>query len=126
MKDIPTKKFTVRDILSINRTVLANERTFLAYLRTSVTFILAGISLVKFFTSVIAQAAGITFIIGAVIVSIYGIIKYDAMRKLIMPEKNVRHAKDASGDHDNGMVRVPKAMWDMVHRAYDRMTVHEK
>src|SRR3989344_356608 len=126
LKDISTKKFTVRDILAINRTVLANERTFLAYLRTSATFLLAGISLLKFFDSLVTQIAGFMFLFGSLVIGVYGVVKYDTMRQLIMEERNVRHAKEMSGEHDNGMIHVPKVMWDMVQRAYLRLTLHEK
>jgi len=126
LKDIPTKKFTVRDILAINRTVLANERTFLAYLRTSATFLLIGISLLKFFDSLVTQVAGFMFLLGSVVTGIYGVVKYDMMRQLIMEERNVRHAQEMSGEHENNMIHVPKVMWDMVQRAYLRLTVKEK
>src|SRR3989344_2635689 len=121
LKDISTKKFTVRDILAINRTVLANERTFLAYLRTSATFLLAGISLLKFFDSLATQIAGFMFLFGSAFVGIYGIVKYDSMKQLLIEERNVRQAKDISESHDSGMIHVPKVMWDMVQRAYLRI-----
>ena len=126
LKDIPTKKFTVRDVLAINRTVLANERTFLAYLRTSATFLFAGISLLKFFDSIITQIAGFMFLFGSVVVGVYGVIKYDSMRRLIIEERDVRHANDIAENHDSAMINVPKVMWEMVHRAYLRLTLHEK
>ncbi|MBI4137607.1 DUF202 domain-containing protein [Candidatus Roizmanbacteria bacterium] len=126
LKDIPSKKFTVRDILAINRTVLANERTFLAYARTSINFLLVGISLLKFFDSLATQAVGYLFLFGSMFVGIYGVSKYDSMRRLIIEEQNVRQARDISETHDNGMIRVPKAMWNMVQKAYVRLNPLEK
>src|SRR3989344_77558 len=118
-KELPSR-LTVRDILAINRTVLANERTFLAYLRTSATFLIAGISLLKLFESILAQMSGVTLIVCSVVVVIYGIIKYDAMKMLIFGEKNVHHARDISTDYDH--MYVPRLMWEMVHKAYSKIS----
>lgn len=40
----------LRDELALSRTVLANERTLLAYVRTALAFLLAGATLLHFFT----------------------------------------------------------------------------
>jgi putative membrane protein len=122
--DMSPGKLTVRDILAINRTVLANERTFLAYLRTSATFLIAGISLVKFFESILSQVGGFAFIISSFVIGFYGLIKYDSMRKLILKEKNVRHAKDINNEHD--MMYVPKIMWERMQNLYARLTLRDK
>jgi len=119
-QDISPKKLTVRDILAINRTVLANERTFLSYLRTAATFLIAGVSLIKFFDSIPTIVGGYMLIGMSVLIGFYGIIKYDSMKQLILEEKNVHHATDINNEHD--MMSVPKVMWEMVQRLYNHIT----
>ncbi|MBI4130227.1 DUF202 domain-containing protein [Candidatus Roizmanbacteria bacterium] len=119
------KQFTVRDDLAINRSVLANERTFLAYLRTSATFLIAGISLLKFFDTWYAQFLGLVLMFGAGFIAVYGIVKYEIMKGLILEEQNAHHAKNIT-NNDTSMLYVPKIMWDMLQRAYTRLTPQEK
>ena len=42
-------ELTIRDLLALDRTVLANERTFLSYVRTAVVFGGSGITILKLF-----------------------------------------------------------------------------
>jgi len=46
----------MRDHLAAQRTILANERTFLSYIRTALTLLVAGVSFIQFFGSVVIQA----------------------------------------------------------------------
>jgi putative membrane protein len=63
-----------RDELGLIRTHLANERTLLAYVRTALTFAAAGAGMIHFFPSsllryagwLLASAAGLIFVVGAV------------------------------------------------------------
>lgn len=118
---VDTKK-TVREILAVNRTRLANERTFLAYLRTSATFLIAGISLLKLFNHILMQVTGMIFLAAAVLISIYGVIKFDSLRQLTdFESKNlINHKNDAN------LTNVPRLMWNMLGRVYSRLTLHGK
>jgi uncharacterized protein DUF202 len=57
----------LRDLLSINRKVLANGRTLLSYFRTVLTMFVAGGSLIHFIDAAWALMTGITFIAGGVV-----------------------------------------------------------
>ena len=59
---------TLRDYLAIDRTVLANERTFLSYVNTALALVVAGVSLIKFFTTGILSTVGALLIFGGVLV----------------------------------------------------------
>ena len=49
---------TLRDLLAVDRTVVANERTMLGFIRTSLALMLTGASLVKFSDSQILNISG--------------------------------------------------------------------
>ena len=49
---------TLRDLLAVDRTVVANERTLLGFIRTSLALLLTGASLIKFSDSEILHIAG--------------------------------------------------------------------
>lgn len=49
---------SLRDLLAVDRTVVANERTFLGFIRTSLALLLTGASLIKFSDSQILHIAG--------------------------------------------------------------------
>lgn len=54
---------TLRDLLAVDRTVVANERTLLGFIRTALALALTGASLVKFSDSSSLHIAG--WVVGA-------------------------------------------------------------
>lgn len=73
---VPKDKLILRDLLAAERTVLANERTYLAYIRTSLAGFVAGVSLIKFFESVVLEVVGWIFIPLAIFAFIIGSRRY--------------------------------------------------
>jgi putative membrane protein len=67
---------TLRQKLALDRTVYANERTWLAYVRTALTFFIAGASIIQFFSAPVMFWAGVTLIVLAPPVFIYGTVTY--------------------------------------------------
>jgi putative membrane protein len=49
---------SLRDLLAVDRTVVANERTLLGYIRTSLALMVTGASMVQFFDSELLHIAG--------------------------------------------------------------------
>lgn len=49
---------TLRDLLAVDRTVVANERTLLGFIRTALALMLTGASLIKFSDSSSLHVAG--------------------------------------------------------------------
>lgn len=80
---VDDEKLILRDHLAVDRTELANERTILAYVRTSLTLLVAGISFVKFFGSLLVEVLGWVFIVSAVPVIAFGFYRYGKMRQLM-------------------------------------------
>lgn len=56
-------ELTLRDLLAVDRTVVANERTLLGFIRTSLALLLTGASLIKFSDSQALNLAG--WVVGA-------------------------------------------------------------
>ncbi|MGV3640032.1 MAG: DUF202 domain-containing protein [Adhaeribacter sp.] len=69
----------IRDHLAMERTKLANERTLLSYLRTSMALVVAGFSLLQFFSNDVYKLAGLAFVPVGLVAGIYGIRRF--MRK---------------------------------------------
>ena len=74
----------MRDMLAQDRTILANERTFLAYVRTALTLLVAGVSFIRFFDSVLIAALGWLFVPCGVAVQVIGTWRYLRMHRLVM------------------------------------------
>ncbi|HUU53729.1 MAG TPA: DUF202 domain-containing protein [Armatimonadota bacterium] len=86
--DTPYSRFCedeliLRDHLAAQRTVLANERTALAYLRTMLTFLIGGASFVQFFDSLPIRLLGWVFIPAALVVGVFGLVKYVQVKRLL-------------------------------------------
>lgn len=85
MNNSPYSRFSkedlmLRDLLAMDRTILANERNLLAYIRTSLGFMIAGATLIHFFDILFLQIAGWVLIpIGASFLLI-GIRRYRAVK----------------------------------------------
>ncbi len=77
------EELILRDHLARDRTILANERTFLSYSRTGLTLFVAGISLVKFFDSLVIHIIGWVFIPLSIIVFIRGVSYYRRVKKVL-------------------------------------------
>ena len=88
MADNPYAKFTredmiLRDFLAIDRTILANERTFLSYIRTALAQFAAGVSLIKFFDSLLLAFVGWVFIPLGMATFLIGLVRYRRMSRII-------------------------------------------
>jgi len=84
----PYAKFAQRDLslndhLAIDRTVLANERTLLAYGRTSLAMLIIGGSAIKFFDSITMAVIGVPFIIGGIVVILWGWMRYHRTQRFL-------------------------------------------
>ncbi|MBX3176942.1 MAG: DUF202 domain-containing protein [Candidatus Hydrogenedentes bacterium] len=77
------QKLTLNDFLAIDRTELANERTLLAYGRTAIALLITGGSAIKFFDAPLISAAGVVFILAAIVVALMGWRRYVAMRRRV-------------------------------------------
>jgi putative membrane protein len=73
----------LRDHLAAERTVLANERTALAYLRTMLTFLIGGATFIQFFDSLAIKLLGWVFIPTALVLGVYGMVKYAQVKRLL-------------------------------------------
>lgn len=78
----------LRDILATDRTILANERIVLAYIRAFLNFVIAGVSVLKIFNSLLMKILGITFIFISFFFLIIGIKKYLKLNKALKSIRN--------------------------------------
>ena len=74
---------SLTDYLAIDRNKLANERTLLAYLRTSLAFLVAGISMIQFFSQFAFLVTGYILIPLSFIIIGFGIFRYRKVKKSI-------------------------------------------
>jgi len=93
MKNSPYKKFNnenliLRDELAIDRTLLANERTLLSYLRAGVALLIAGVTIIHFSQENWFWAVGIACIPTGLMTTIFGVMRYRKMNKLITVVRN--------------------------------------
>lgn len=75
------RDLTLNDHLAIDRTILANERTVLSYTRTALTMLVIGGTCIKFFTAWWMEAIGAAFIVGSLVVSLWGWRRFHRMRR---------------------------------------------
>ena len=73
----------IRDLLAIDRTVMANTRTFLAYIRTALTLFIAGVTFIHFFEPRILFLLGWLFIPVSGVVFLLGAVYYVRMKRSI-------------------------------------------
>jgi len=73
----------LRDVLAVDRTVMANTRTFLSYIRTSLTLFIAGVTFIHFFDPRVFFLIGWAFIPTSGVVFILGTIYYIRMKRSI-------------------------------------------
>jgi putative membrane protein len=77
------KEMILRDHLAVDRTTLASERTFLAYVRTAFTMFITGLSLLKFFDTLISQLFAWIFIVFGIVILFLGGMRYMKFRNNI-------------------------------------------
>lgn len=75
------EEMIMRDLLAIDRNILANERTFLSYIRTALTLFIGGISFIKFFDLSLIKVIGGIFIPLGMMVFLVGLWKYRKIKK---------------------------------------------
>ena len=83
----------MQDYLAASRTILSNERTLLSYWRSAFTLTIAGVTFIKFFTEPLLHYFGYSLIIFAVIIVVYGIVRYYKMNNIIV-EMEEEEAKE--------------------------------
>ncbi len=76
---------TLRDVLAIDRTIVANERTLLGYIRTCLAMLGAGAALLHFFDDAPPQLAGWGFVGISVPILVVGIWHYLQRRNSLAP-----------------------------------------
>lgn len=74
-------KFSINDLLALERTSMANERTFLAYIRTSLTFIVPGVTGVQLADTPFLRFVSIMFVPIGIIVFFIGAGRFYKKRK---------------------------------------------
>jgi len=73
----------LRDILAVDRTIMANTRTFLSYVRTALTLFIAGVTFIHFFEPRVLLLIGWMFIPVSGVVLLLGAIYYIRMKRSI-------------------------------------------
>ena len=72
----------LKDELAIQRTVLANQRTLLTFFNASLALVIAGLTLIKFFSGLI-HGLGWAFLPAGSILSLYGFRNYFVHKRMI-------------------------------------------
>lgn len=78
------EKLILRDYLAMQRTTLANERTLFSYIRTSLYLVLGGIGLIEVEVFQNLRWVGFLALVVSVILFIYGIARYIALRQKLI------------------------------------------
>ena len=77
------EELRLRDLLSVDRTILSNERNLLAYIRTALAVLVAGVTLIHFFESHILRVFGWTFIPVGIGILLVGFQRYRKVKQSI-------------------------------------------
>jgi len=77
----------LRDILAVDRTVMANTRTFLSYIRTALTLFIAGVTFIHFFEP------RILFLIGWFFVPVSGVVLLLGAIYFIKMKRSIKHVQ---------------------------------
>ncbi|MFU8828903.1 MAG: DUF202 domain-containing protein [Phycisphaerales bacterium] len=75
------RQLTLNDQLAIDRTVLANQRTLLAYGRTALAMLIIGATTIQFFSILTVLIVGVPFLIGGVVIMVWGLTRYQHTRR---------------------------------------------
>ncbi len=98
--EIDADKFTLRDRLAIERTLMANERTALAYLRTSLTLLAIGVTFLHFAPgagmSYILHVLGVLFVTTGALVLTVGTSQFARARRRLNKMPIDRHTRPDS------------------------------
>jgi putative membrane protein len=78
-------ELTLRDVLAIDRTIVANERTLLGYVRTTLAMLGAGAALLHFFDEQASQYAGWSFLALSIPMLGVGVYHYLQRRRSLGP-----------------------------------------
>lgn len=76
---------TLRDLLAVDRTIVANERTLLGYVRTTLAMLGSGAALLHFFDESAAQIAGWGFLLVSGPTLVIGVWHYVSRRRALGP-----------------------------------------
>lgn len=76
-------KYSLNDLLAMERTIMANERTFLSYIRTSLTLVVPGVTGVQLADSVLLQFVSSLFIPAGVTVFFIGVARFRKKQKAV-------------------------------------------
>ena len=99
----------------MERTKLANERTLLAYVRTSMALIVAGFSMIEFFTSDVYKLVGLAFVPLGVVAGAYGFRRFLKKKQAIHLDQEAytptsqAHAAVVQADTREKESRLPRA-----------------
>ncbi len=97
---------TLRDELSIDRTLLANERTLLAYLRSGVALILAGVTFIHFAQEQWFGIFGMLCLPAGILIMLIGGVRYRAMSLGIAATRRQLGVKGTTRRESNAEQRV--------------------
>jgi putative membrane protein len=78
-------ELTLRDVLAVDRTLVANERTLLGYIRTTLALLAGGASLLHFFEGSLTTVSGIALLASSVPVFVLGVRHYIVRRRTLVP-----------------------------------------
>jgi putative membrane protein len=82
------KDLILRELLALQRTVLANKSTFLAFLRTVMYFLIAGLSLKNLLKFENSNVIELSLFIISFLILVLGIFNYFKHKKSILENKN--------------------------------------
>lgn len=99
-----TDDLTLRDVLAVDRTVVANERTFLGYIRTTLALLAAGGSLLHFVDAMWSTVTGIALLGASVPMFAIGLHHYLARRRALAPLMCVVEDSDCIAEVPRGQV----------------------
>lgn len=89
----------LRDYLATDRTKLSNQNTYLAYIRTALTLVVAGLSFVRFFDSLLIEIVGWTFLPIGVATFVVGSLRYNRLRRALA---EIKPPADLAEKSDSG------------------------
>lgn len=78
-------QLSLRDVLAVDRTVVANERTFLGYIRTTLALLAAGGSLLHFVDATWSLVSGLALVAASAPMFAIGLRHYVVRRSALMP-----------------------------------------
>jgi putative membrane protein len=77
------EEMILRDLLAVDRTIMANESAFLSYIRTALTIVVAGVSVIHFFDNTVMTIVGWVLVAFAALLFVHGATRYDSMEQIL-------------------------------------------